>query len=50
MSTTESNGTACQCGPGCSRAPEQCHTCRRHLAHDFVHWNGDHYECESCAA
>lgn len=27
---------------------EQCALCLRDLAHDYVHWNGDFYECEEC--
>lgn len=41
--------TECHC-PGLTVQcrTEQCQTCDRHLPHDFVHWTGDAYQCESC--
>jgi hypothetical protein len=37
----------CQCHP--SEVLERCDLCLRDLAHDYIHWNGDFYQCEECS-
>jgi hypothetical protein len=32
----------------CHRPAERCDMCGQKLAHDYVHWNGAFYQCESC--
>jgi hypothetical protein len=32
-----------------TESDRQCHTCKRRLPAEHVHWNGNYYRCEQCS-